>query len=265
MRWSTPLLVILGLLLAGSVAVNFVLYKTTDKYYREANSTRLDPSGLNYYSQLPEDIQNSEQLGPANMRLVIFGDSRAEGWKLPAIEGVEVINRGIGSQTSAQVLQRFTAHVVPLEPDIILVQVGINDLKTIGLFPDQSETIISDYQANIVQIVRQAQDTGAVVVLSTILPAGDIPLVRRLVWSDAIDLAVVEMNDYLKTFGNEPNVFIFDGFSLIADATMDGRLNSIYYKDDLHFTQAGYEVLNEALIVQLRSLSLPDEDVPLEK
>lgn len=40
-----------------------------------------------------------------------------------------------GAQTSAQVVWRFAEHIAPLQPDKIILQVGINDLKTIPLFP----------------------------------------------------------------------------------------------------------------------------------
>jgi lysophospholipase L1-like esterase len=46
-------------------------------------------------------------------------------------KGFSFVNRGINTQTSAQVLGRFDKHVVPLHPNIVIVQVGINDLKTI--------------------------------------------------------------------------------------------------------------------------------------
>ncbi len=60
-----------------------------------------------------------------------------------AFEGIEAfVNRGIGNQTTAQVLGHFHAHVAPLHPQTIILQVGINDLKTIPLFPEQAETII---------------------------------------------------------------------------------------------------------------------------
>lgn len=249
MRWLQVLWAVTTLLLAVSATLNFALFAGVQKYYWEVNATRLDPLGLTAYPQKLSVSETSDDI-----RVVIFGDSRAAGWDLPATEGYDFINRGIASQTSAQVLQRFAAHVVPLDPDIIVVQVGINDLKTIGLFPAQTEDIVSAYQANIVSLVALAQEeTEATVVVGTILPAGDVTLARRLVWSDAIDQAVVEMNDYLKTVSNGQDVLIFDGFALIAEATTEsGR--SDYYKDELHFTQLGYDLLNEPLMALLRSL-----------
>lgn len=254
MRWLQVLWGITALLLAASATLNFALFARVQQYYREVNATRLDPAGLTDY---PQDLLIPEVSD--DIRVVMFGDSRAAGWDLPATEGYDFINRGIASQTSAQVLQRFSAHVVPLDPDIIVVQVGINDLKTIGLFPARAENIMGAYQANMRALVALAQaETEATVVLSTILPAGDVPLARQLVWSDAIDQAVIEMNDSLKMFENGRDVFIFDGFSLISAAAADsGR--SDYYKDELHFTPLGYDVLNGPLMVFLQSLPLADK------
>lgn len=247
MRWSLFFLGITSLLLVASVTANVALFERTQQYYREVNATRLDPVGLREYPQTPEESET-----PNALRVVVFGDSRAAGWRLPETEDYDVINRGIASQTSVQVLQRFDAHIKPLSPDIILVQVGINDLKTIGLFPHRADDVIRNCQANITQIVQLSQETGAVVVLSTILPAGKVSLARQWVWSDDIDRAVVEVNDYLSTLAMAPNVVVFDGFSLIATLPEQTRLT--YYKDELHFTQAGYDRLNGALMPQLQTI-----------
>jgi len=64
--------------------------------------------------------------------VVFFGDSRAYDWPAPSgLEGLEFVNRGIGNQTTAQVLGRFEAHIAPLHPQVVVLQVGINDLKLI--------------------------------------------------------------------------------------------------------------------------------------
>lgn len=41
---------------------------------------------------------------------------------------VEFINRGIGGQTSTQVAERFDANIAPLQPDVLVVRVCVNDL-----------------------------------------------------------------------------------------------------------------------------------------
>jgi hypothetical protein len=130
MKWRIRLLIIfLFTILLISIGLNYYLFNLSLQYYRELNATRLDPLGLNHFSDPQE--------GANGIIAVFFGDSRAESWPPPNITGFEFINRGIGAQTTAQVIQRFDLHTAPLQPDIIIIQVGINDLKTIRYFPNK--------------------------------------------------------------------------------------------------------------------------------
>src|SRR5690606_27919887 len=54
-------------------------------------------------------------------RLVFMGDSITENWSLgdPSLFGATMVNRGIGGQTTPQMLLRFRADVVALRPRIV--------------------------------------------------------------------------------------------------------------------------------------------------
>lgn len=176
---------------------------------------------------------------------------------MPEIEHFQFVNRGIGAQTSTQVMLRYDAHVKPLNPDILLVQVCINDLKTIPLFPNLKKRIISNCKENIQEIVRKTVDQDDVVIVSTIFPVGKAPLERRLFWSDEIALAVNEVNDFINTISGK-NVIIFDAFALLADET--GMLREEYSRDELHLNEAGYDALNaefEKLLESIEQLGQP--------
>ena len=67
-------------------------------------------------------------------------------------------------------------------------------------------------------------------------------------WSPDIELAVQDVNDYLRSLAAE-NVIILDAASIL---TQDERVNSNDYVDELHLNQAGYEVLNQELADILR-------------
>lgn len=176
-------IVALALLLGVSIALNIVGFSLVNHYYRDANAIRLNPLSLDWYADQPID--------PNRLTLVFFGDSRVQNWPAPdGLEQVEFINRGIGNQTSTQVVLRFEAHVRPLSPDVVLLQMCVNDLKTIPLFPDWRDSIIVTCQANIEQIIACARDLDATIILTTVFPVGDVPLQRRLVWSADVAEAV---------------------------------------------------------------------------
>jgi lysophospholipase L1-like esterase len=183
--------------------------------------------------------------------VVFVGDSRAASWPPPAnLEGFEFINRGIGAQTSAQTLHRFKAQVKPLQPHIVILQVGINDLKTIPLFPERKEAILANCQGNIQQIVSQATSSGTIVILTTIFPTGRVPWERKLFWSPNVAEAVDEVNIFIRSLEAQ-NVIIFDAYSLLAD---NGVARDDYFQDTLHLNAAGYEALNVELGHILASL-----------
>ena len=86
-----------------------------------------------------------------------------------------------------QLAGRFAAHIAPLRPDYILLQVGINDLKTIPIFPDRRPVIIANCLANIRAILQQSTDLGATVILTTNFPVSEASFERRLFfWSDDV-------------------------------------------------------------------------------
>jgi lysophospholipase L1-like esterase len=241
------LLNILGLGMLGcSIFVNFLLYNRANKYYFELNQTRLDPLGLSYYPVNPQAITKSSR-----SRVVFFGDSRATNWTPPKIDRYEFINRGISSQTSVQTIDRFSAHVNPLKPDLVIIQVGVNDLKTIALFPERKQEIIANCQTNIKQIIQASRKLGAVVMVTTIFPAGEVPLERKPFWSDEIGLAIKEVNTYIKTLADDKTI-VFDTYSLLADR--HGLMLPQYRSDELHFNQQGYTILNQELARQLAKI-----------
>lgn len=238
-----------GLTLIGlgvSLVLNGVLYRQAVQYYKRENALALDPLSLNTYPIATPLLPN-----PNQPRVVFFGDSRAADWLAPQTEQFEFMNRGIGSQTTTQVRQRFAAHVAELRPDIVIVQVGINDLTTLGLFPDREAEIIQTCQENIQAIVEKIEATGAIAIVTTIFPTGRIPLIRRPVWSPAIDRAILEVNAFIHTLARE-HVIIWDTFAELANA--QNKMRPEYRRDELHLTPAAYDSLNQDLLPLLAKI-----------
>jgi lysophospholipase L1-like esterase len=245
MRYSLAILLIAGLLI--SLAGNLILYNTTYHYYTALNATRLDPLQLGDYPPTAWPDGN-----PGAVKVLFVGDSRAFNWPaLVADERWRFLNRGIGGQTSSQVQLRFAEHVTPLQPDVVIIQVSINDLKTIPLFPEQRAAIAATCQRNLADMVAQARALGAKVILTTIFPVGELSLARRLVWSPAVGEAVAEVNAYLHTLAG-PDVVIFDSAAILADDR--GNTRPEYQVDLLHINAAGYAALNAHLRPLLQTL-----------
>lgn len=243
---------LLGLLLLGalaaSVALNLFLFQRSRQYYVQLNGTRLDPIGVVYQDETwSQPLPRSQN----TLTAVFYGDSRAVDWPAPDIPGLRVVNRALRGQTTEQALQRYGRHVAPLQPDIVLIQVGINDLKTMPLFPHIKSDIVSRCKANIDALVAAATAHRALVIVTPIFPVGDPPLERRIFWSEEIATAVSDVNAHLASLAAE-NVLVLDVEPLLADP--DGMLRADLRFDELHLNAAGYDALNAALVALLSPL-----------
>ncbi len=226
--------------------MNAFLYRELRKYYALLYEAELDPLGLSYFQEGTSSPPEDKPI------LVFFGDSRAAQWTAPHMDGFTFLNRGIGNQTSAQVLLRFDLHITPLQPDVIILQVCINDLKTIPLFPARKAEIVTNCKSNIEQIIQRSTELNASVILTTVFPtSGNVPPARRLVWSEDIYSAIEEVNEFILSYENE-KVIVFDTASLLSNDNGNTKEKFVY--DLLHLNTAGYEAINPELVKILESL-----------
>lgn len=245
-RGTVVNLLLVAVLLVSLLAVVFV-YQRGREYYLQLNATKLDPPGLGAY-----DTDALSDPEPGRIRVVFFGDSRARAWPAPpGLADIEFINRGIDNQTSAQILGRFDNHVRTASPQVVIVQACINDLKAIPLFPERRASIVADCMGNIEQIVSESEAQGADVILATIFPLGEVPLERKLFWSDDVADAIDEVNVYLFSLEKD-GVVVMDTDSILADGR--GVVRNEYSRDLLHLTEEGYDALNKELVRILKTL-----------
>ena len=236
---------IIGLLVLGLIAAStatYVIFDRAKHYYAESNAVRLDPLGLRHFSS---------PTPPKNLVLVFYGDSRAAQWPEPSWLAGRTLNLGIGAQTTEQILGRFEHQLVPLRPDIVLIQAGINDLKTIPLFPDAEAEIIDRCKENIGTMVGRCQEQGAHVIITTIFPVGELPFERRPFWSDRVDPAIEDLNQYIRSL-NSDRVTVVDSADVLTGD--HGQVASRYSRDFLHLSDAGYEKLNDLIRAPVESI-----------
>jgi lysophospholipase L1-like esterase len=240
---------VLLLLLGLSLGLNLVLFERVRHYYLDLNTVRLDPAGWQSY---PTEADQRQLTDPTRTTVVFYGDSRAAQWSAPKdLPQFEFINRGVGNQTSAQARLRLAAHLLPLQPDVVLIQICINDLKTIPLFPAAKTKIIAACKQNIDELVNRSTELGGTVILTTIFPLGQLPPERRPFWSPAVAVAIDEVNDYIRSLADE-QVVVFYSYAVLA---VDGLVSREYAYDFLHLNEAGYDALNAALVPLLESLT----------
>jgi lysophospholipase L1-like esterase len=237
-RWRAAFVVAV-LLLGVSLVGNLLLVRAAFEYFKTNSAVRLDPLGLKVYA--------SERAHPpaGHPLLVFFGDSRALMWGRPAAAGYAVVNRGIGFQTTAQVLARVDRDVVDLHPDVVVLEAGVNDLKAIADFPERRAEIVADCEANIRRIVDACRHAGATVVLTSVFELGDVSLWKRPFWSNDVAAAVNEVNAYLPTLASD-GVLVYDANVALDDG--HGHVRRPYQFDYLHLSPEGYAALTPGLL-----------------
>ena len=169
-----------------------------------------------------------------------MGDSITEGWGYfdpEFFEGSGYINRGIGGQTTPQMLLRFRPDVIELEPKVVVILAGTNDLA--------GNTGLTDVQTiadNIMSMGEIADHNGIRVIIASVLPAIDFP------WKSGLEPAskIVKLNLMLQLYAQEHNFIYLDYYSSLVDE--EGGLKVPEYtaaNDLVHPNKVGYVVMEK--------------------
>jgi lysophospholipase L1-like esterase len=150
------------------------------------------------------------------------------------------VNRGIGGQTTSQMLLRFRPDVIDLQPDAVVILAGTNDIAG-NAGPVSLETV----QQNLATMAELAKLHGVRVVLASPLPVSDDkpdaagqPLVRTKGRPNATLRALnAWMADYARANGH---VYL-DYFTAVADGA--SLLKPDLNDDGLHPNAAGYALM----------------------
>ncbi len=251
-RLSSILIVVLIALLVVSLAANQILFSFAAQYATEVNSVRLDPLDLG------RDFATPAPPMPGQERVVFFGDSRIEQWPMPPDDSAfQYVNRGISGETTAQAVGRFEAQIAPFQPSIVVLQIGVNDLKAIPMFPRQEASILANCLTNIRQIIAWSEAMNATIILTPVFPVSEPTLERRLFyWSDDVAASIHSVNDHLRVLASD-RVILFDTDTLLVGA--NGLTRPEYAADTLHLNAQGYAVLNQGLEQRLKEVVLQEK------
>jgi lysophospholipase L1-like esterase len=158
-----------------------------------------------------------------------------------------VIDAGFPGITSAQLAGGCDRILKDTHPKIVVVQVGINDLKLIGVRPQWREMIVGNCVSNVLSIVDQSKQSGARVIVTAIWPTGRPTLLRRFVWNDQVDAAVEETNSRLKSaLARDANAVVVDIFREMTQGLSQEQRWDLY-ADTLHLKPIVYEQLTHLL------------------
>ncbi len=164
-------------------------------------------------------------------KVVFIGDSITENWKIadPSLFSETMLDRGIGGQTTPQILLRFYQDVVSLHPQVVHIMAGTNDISgNTGASTDG--TIVRNIRA----MIDIAKANGIRVVLASITPS------KTFIARPGVDPSsrIAAVNRELKALAAEKRITYADYFPLLADN--DGGMDSSLGNDGLHPNRIGY-------------------------
>ena len=174
---------------------------------------------------------------PGENRVVFFGDSITDIWHLNEyFPGKPYINRGIGGQTTAQMLLRFYPDVIALQPKAVVIFGGTNDIA--GNLGAVSMESIQDNLAAMADIARA---NGIKVIMASVMPVCDLPG-RPPMTPGRPPESILALNRWIKNYVSSHNAVYLDYFSVTVDDK--GMLRADMTEDGLHPTVKGYDVMN---------------------
>ena len=195
---------------------------------------------LMYYQKANKALLTSGN----SIEAVFFGNSITEGWpqfsptffSLHNFEG-----RGIGGQTTTQLLLRFRQDVLSLRPKKVILLAGINDIaQNIG---PMSLNAIMD---NIIAMTELAEVNGVQMILCSVLPANSFPWRPEIIPTQK----VIDLNQKIKTYAHKKDLVYVDYYSSMVN-DQKGLKDGLGY-DTVHPNKAGYELMEKILLAHLK-------------
>jgi lysophospholipase L1-like esterase len=186
--------------------------------YREANASLRPPA-------------------PGENRVVFFGDSITDIWKLGEyFPGKPYINRGIGGQTTPQMLVRFRQDAIDLQPKVLVILAGTNDIAG-----NTGPMRLEDIEANYASMAELARAHRIHLVFSSVLPVHNYTPQSQDLFAQRLPEKILELNRWLKAYCATNGLVYLDYFSAMVDEK--GLLKRDLADDGLHPNPAGYRLM----------------------
>lgn len=191
-----------------------------------------DWAGLIHYGSENTELPRP---GSGEPRVVFLGDEITEMWgpgSAGFFPGKPYVNRGITGQTTPQMLVRFRQDVIKLNPKVVVILAGTNDLASLtgpitqGMFAE-----------NVMSVVELAKVNGIKVVLASLTPICDCYTKQSGIRPFG---KIIGMNNWLREYAAQSGAVYLDYYSALAEGR---NLKKEFTNDGLHINDAGYAVM----------------------
>ena len=193
----------------------------------------LDWASLTRYGSEDSEIRPPKT---GENRVVFLGDQITEEWGAEGngefFAGKPYLNRGIRDQSTAQMLVRFRQDVIELQPKVVVIQAGTNDLG--GLTGPVTEGMMME---NFMSMTELAKLHGVRVVIASVLPVCDCFKSQTSLRPQG---KIISLNGAIRSYAAQSGSVYLDYYSALAS----GRdFKKELTSDGLLPNQAGYAAM----------------------
>lgn len=165
-------------------------------------------------------------------RIVFIGDSITQMWRdlQPGFFIDGRIGRGIGGQTTPQMLVRFRQDVVELHPAVVQIMAGTNDIAS-----NTGPMSIEDTEANFRTMAELAQAHGIRVIIASIPPSS------HFAWRPGLEVThkIEAINIWLRAYAARNGLTYADYWSVLQDG--QGGFRAAWTTDGVHPNALGFD------------------------
>ena len=190
-------------------------------------------------SKYREDNAKLALTSSSENRIVFMGNSITEDWKTfhpEFFSGKPYINRGISGQTTPQMLLRFRADVINLNPELVIILAGTNDIAG-NTGPSSIEMIAH----NIISMAELAMINDIKIILCSVLPVYDYT------WKPGLNPVgkISALNEIIRDYAQNNGIMYLDYYSSMVDDRKG--LTEDYTYDGVHPNKLGYTIMESLL------------------
>ncbi len=226
-----------GMLATAALTATPVVAESWDEQWNRR--LREDWPGWRRYQASNTQIMAASQA----VDIVFMGDSITEGWmdKRPDFFGPGRICRGVGGETTPQMLLRMVPDVCDLKPRCVHIMAGTNDIagNTGTMTPKNTQDC---YTA----MFHIANANGIHVIFGSIPPAAAFP------WRAGLETMkpIAALNGWLRDFAAKTGATYIDYHRALSDGR--GGMKAAFADDGVHPNAAGYDAMATVIEPVLR-------------
>ncbi len=173
---------------------------------------------------------------------VFMGNSITEQWASQDPEFFtknNFVGRGISGQTTAEMLVRFRQDVIALNPRVVVIMAGINDIAMNNGYIAHENIL-----GNIISMCELAKANDIKVILCSVTPCAQFSWRKELKPAEPIR----ELNKMIRAYAEANKIYYLDYHSALT--TEDGAMPEKWTFDGCHLNLECYRTINEPMVCE---------------